>query len=152
MRNTFSLNTDIATEIVDHYKTGVQRELRNTHDTLGRELLERSLELNGNKLQSVLEACFFASLEVEEGRSHDFAVAITPPTAAMSDSVLSQLPAHVFAQTYSFANHIPIEKLPKVAPAIAIGGQRELLFGLIVIMPRSGAFWERAVVWAAPCK
>jgi hypothetical protein len=71
MRNTFSINTGVATEIADHYKTGVQRELNNTHDSLCRELLERSLELDGSKLQSVLEACFFASLETEESRTHD---------------------------------------------------------------------------------
>src|SRR5260370_29364824 len=124
MKNTFSINTCVATEIADHYKTGVQRELNNTQDTLCRELLERSLELDGGKLQSVLEACFFASLETEEGRAHDFAIAITPPIAAMSDSVVGRLPPDAFAQTYSFANHISIDKLPKIAPAIAIGGQR----------------------------
>lgn len=124
MKNTFSINTDISKEIADHYKTGVQRELRNTRDTLSRELLERSLELDSNKLQSVLEACFFASLQTEEGRTHDFAIAITPPAAAMSDSVIERLPPDVFAQTYSFTNHIPIERLPKVAPAVAITAQR----------------------------
>ncbi len=124
MRNTFSINTGVATEIADHYKTGVQRELNNTQDRLCRELLERSLELDGRKLQSVLEACFFASLETEEGRTHDFAIAITPPTAAMSDSVVRQLPPDVFAQTYSFKNHVPIEKLPRIAPAVATGSQR----------------------------
>ena len=124
MKNTFSINTGVASEIAEHYKTGVQKELNNTHDTLCRELLERSLELDGSKLQSVLEACFFASLEAEEGRTHDFAIAITPPTAAMSESVVGRLPPDVFAQTYSFANHISIDKLPKIAPAVAIGGQR----------------------------
>ncbi|HLR06771.1 MAG TPA: hypothetical protein VK117_13225, partial [Pyrinomonadaceae bacterium] len=88
MKNTFSINTGVATEIADHYKTGVQRELTNTSDTLCRELLQRSLELDARKLQSVVEACFFASLETEEGRAHDFAIAITPPIAAMSDSVV----------------------------------------------------------------
>jgi len=46
MMKTFSINTDIATQIADHYKIGVQREIKNTQDTLCRELLERSLELN----------------------------------------------------------------------------------------------------------
>lgn len=124
MSNTFSINTGVATEIADHYKTGVQRELRTTQDSLCRELLERWLEVDGSKLQSIIETCFFASLETEEGRTHDFALAITPPTAAMSDSVMRRLPPDVFAQTYGFTNHISIEKLPKIAPAIAIGGQR----------------------------
>jgi hypothetical protein len=59
MKNTFSINTGIATEIADHYKTGVQRELTNNRDALCRELLEGSLELDGSKLQSVVEAMLF---------------------------------------------------------------------------------------------
>ena len=70
MNNTLSINTDVATEIADHYKTGVQRELTNTHDALSRELLERWLKLDSSNLQSVLEACFFASFETEEGIIH----------------------------------------------------------------------------------
>jgi hypothetical protein len=57
----------------------------------------------------------------------------------MSDAVVKQLPPNVFAQTYSFAKQIPIEKLPKIAPLLQ-SVVRELVFGLNGRMQRFGAF------------
>src|SRR5712691_9300949 len=108
MESTFSIDSGIAKEIADHYKTILERELRRAHDSLVREVLERSLEVNADKLGSVLEACFFASLEPEEGRTHDFSIAVAPPPGAVSNSVSEKVVRNVFAQTYAFKNPLPI--------------------------------------------
>jgi hypothetical protein len=124
MESTFSINSGIAKEITDHYRTVLERELRRAQDSLVREVLERSLEVDAEKLGSVLEACFFASLEPEEGRTHDFSIALAPPPRAMSNSVIEKVSPNVFAQTYAFENPLPIDKLSDVAPALATTRQR----------------------------
>jgi hypothetical protein len=124
MESTFSIDSGIAREIADHYKTGLERELGRAQDSLVREVLQRSLEVDAEKLGSVLEACFFASLEPEEGRTHDFSIAVAPPPGAMSNSVIEKVPPNVFAQTYAFKNPLPIDKLSDIAPALATTRQR----------------------------
>ena len=86
--------------------------------------MERSLELNAKKLEAVLEACFFASFEREEGRTYDFRVAIAPPKRAMSASVVERLSPDIFAHAYVFNNSLDIDKLAKISPALATTHQR----------------------------
>lgn len=119
MGNTFSITSGISKDITDHYKTGIEGELRRTNDSLWREVLERSLEVNAKGLESVLEASFFASFEKEEGKTHDFAIAIAPPLRAMTESVIARVHSDVFAQTYTFKSFLDINRLPKIAPALA---------------------------------
>lgn len=69
MKRTFAINSGFTTDIADQYKAALERELRTARDGLVREILERSLELNAEKLESVLDACFFASFEREESRT-----------------------------------------------------------------------------------
>jgi hypothetical protein len=123
MNSPFAINCDFAKEITDQYKAALQRELRRTQDILIRELLERLLELDAKKLEGVLEASFFASLEAEEGRTHGFLIAVAPPITAISRSVANRLPPHVFADYY-FEKSLDIDRLPKVAPALATTEQR----------------------------
>lgn len=124
MESTFSISPGIAKEIVDHYRTILERELRRAQDSLVQEVLEHSLQVDSERLGSVLEACFFASLEPEEGRTHDFTIAIAPPPKAMSNSVIERVSPNVFAQTYAFENPLPIHKLSDIAPALATTRQR----------------------------
>ena len=120
----FALNSSIANDIAAQYKTAVERELRTARDALVREILERSLELNAKKLESVLEACFFASFEREEGKTHDFTVAIAPSERALTDSLVERLPPDVFAHTYVFENLLDIGTLAKISPALSTTRQR----------------------------
>jgi len=97
----------------------VEDELRRTSDPLSKEVLERSLEVDAHKLSSVLETGFFASFEKEEGRTNDFTIAICPPLSAMTASVIESVPQEVFARTYTFRNSLNLDRLPKLAPAVA---------------------------------
>lgn len=124
MSRTFSIKRGFATEIIAQYKTGLERELQQTNDSLVRELLQLFSQLDASRLEAVLEACFFGSFEREEGRTHHFSIAVAPPLSAISESIIPLVSSEVFAQTYSFKNPLDVDKLPKIAPALAKTRQR----------------------------
>jgi sensor domain DACNV-containing protein len=124
MSNIFTINSSISRDIADQNNAAVKRELQRFQDPLVRELLEPLLELDAKKLETVLEACFFASIEREEGRMHNFTVAIAPTKSVLSDSLIARLPPDTFAHSYVFETFLDIDMLARISPAIVATHQQ----------------------------
>lgn len=125
MEKTFNINPKIADTILKSYQDFLKIKIpKNKFTDRVFELID---ELSIEKLCKVLEQSFHASLNKEEGIHHNFSLILSPPENKFSDLLEPYLQKHFvgyFDDVSSFDNPIPLEFLPKIAPAFESTNKR----------------------------